>query len=45
MQVPSGVNLQLKTGDLCSQKLAETTALVISQSLTLLSSEQESNSL
>jgi hypothetical protein len=41
MQVPSGVNLQLKTYDLCSVNVAETVALVMSQSLTLRSSEHE----
>ena len=45
MQVPSGVNLQLNTSDLCSVKVAEIVALVMSQSLTLLSSEQLRRSL
>ena len=45
MQVPSGVNLQLRTSDLCYVKVAEIVAFVISQSLTLLSSEQLSKSL
>ncbi len=45
IQVPSGVNLQLRTYDLCSVKVAETVALVISHSFTLLSSEHDSNSL
>jgi hypothetical protein len=45
MQVPSGVNLQLKTYDLCSVKVAEIVAFVISHNLTLRSSEQLSNSL
>jgi len=40
IQVPSGVNLQLRTSDLCSVKVAEIVALVISQSLTERSSEQ-----
>ena len=40
MQVPSGVNLQLRTSDLCSVKVAEMVALVMSQSLTERSSEQ-----
>jgi len=41
IQVPSGVNLQLRTYDLCSVKVAETVAFVISHSLTLRSSEQD----
>lgn len=41
IHVPSGVNLQLNTSDLCSQKVAEIVALSISQSLTLRSSEQD----
>jgi hypothetical protein len=45
MHVPSGVNLQLKTSDLCSQKFAVTTALLISHSFTLRSSEQDNISL
>ena len=45
MQVPSGVNLQLSTSDLCSMKVAETVAFVMSHNLTLRSSEQESRSL
>lgn len=45
MQVPSGVNLQLRTSDLCSVKVAETVALVMSHSLTLRSSEHERSSL
>jgi hypothetical protein len=40
MQVPSGVNLQLRTSDLCYVKVAEMVALVISHSLTERSSEQ-----
>jgi len=41
IQVPSGVNLQLRTYVLCYVKLAVTTALLISHNLTLRSSEQE----
>ncbi len=45
MQVPSGVNLQLKTSVLCYVKLAVTTALLMSHNLTLRSSEHDRISL
>lgn len=45
MHVPSGVNLQLRTSLLCSVKFAVTTALFMSQSFTLRSSEHERISL
>ena len=45
MHVPSGVNLQLRTYDLCSVKVAEIVALVMSHNLTLRSSEQLRSSL
>ena len=44
MHVPSGVNLQLSTSDLCSQNVADMVALSISHNLTLRSSEHESRS-
>lgn len=45
MHVPSGVNLQLKTYDLCSRKVADIEALVISHNFTLRSSEHDRSSL
>lgn len=45
IHVPSGVNLQLKTYDLCYRNVAEIEAFVMSHNFTLLSSEQERSNL